>query len=87
VGASVTGLVGLLSSDFLKLTLIAILIAFPLSWWAMHAWLQSFAYRVKIGPAIFGIAALVTLVITVLTISYQSIKAARANPVKSLRSE
>jgi putative ABC transport system permease protein len=67
--------------------LIAILIAFPLSWWAMNQWLQSFAYRINISAGIFIIAGASIILITLLTISFQAIKAAVANPVKSLRSE
>jgi len=67
--------------------LIALLVAFPASWLAMHEWLQSFAYRINIGAGVFIIAGLSVMVITLLTISYQAIRAALANPVKSLRTE
>jgi hypothetical protein len=77
----------MLSKDFLKLVFIAILIAFPLSWWAMNQWLNDFAYRINIGVGVFIIAAIAILLITILTISFQAIKAAIANPVKSLRTE
>ncbi len=87
VGATVNNITLMLTSDFLKLIFIAVLIAFPLAWWIMHQWLQSFAYRVDIGPAVFLIACAVVMLITVLTVSFQAIKAALANPVKSLRSE
>ena len=87
VGASAPGLVALLSKDFLKLALVAIFIAFPAAWWAMNLWLESFAYRVHIGATIFITAGIATLLITLLTISFQSIKAATANPVNSLRSQ
>jgi len=87
VGASVSNVVMLLSKDFLKLVLIAVLIAFPLSWWVMHRWLESFAYRVPISAIIFIIAGGSIILITLLTISFQSIKAALANPVKSLKTE
>jgi putative ABC transport system permease protein len=87
LGASVQGLVALLSKDFLKLTFIAAFIAFPVAWWAMNKWLEDFAYRVNIGWTVFIIAGLCTLLIAVLTISFQAIKAAIANPVKSLRTE
>ncbi len=77
----------ILSTDFLKLILVAVIIAFPVAWWATNQWLNSFAYRVTIGTDIFMIAGVATLLITVITISYQAIKAALMNPVKSLRSE
>jgi len=87
VGASVSNITTMLSKDFLKLVIISLLIAFPLSWWLMNNWLQSFVYRIKISPAVFVIAALTVLIITICTVSFQSIKAAIANPVKSLRTE
>ena len=87
VGATVTNVVVMLSKDFLKLVLIAVLIAFPLAWWAMNQWLQSFAYRINIGIEVFMIAGASIIFITLFTISFQAIKAAIANPVKSLRTE
>ncbi len=87
LGASVTGIVRMLSKDFLKLVLIAAIIAFPAAWWAMHVWLDDFAYRVNIGWWVFVVAGIAALLIALLTISFQSIKAAIANPVKSLRTE
>ena len=87
LGASVTGIVRMLSKDFLKLVLIAAIIAFPVAWWAMHTWLANFAYRVDIGWWVFIVAGVAALLIALLTISFQSIKAAIANPVKSLRTE
>lgn len=87
IGASVSSVVTMLSKDFLILVSISLLIAVPLSWWLMNNWLQSFAYRIKIMPWIFVIAGFSVIVITLLTISFQSIKAAIANPVKSLRTE
>jgi len=87
VGASVSNIAAMLSKDFLKLVLIAILIAFPLAWWAMNQWLRDFAYRIDIGADVFAIAGVAMLFITLLTISFQAIKAAIANPVKSLRTE
>jgi putative ABC transport system permease protein len=71
----------------LKLVLIAILIAFPLAWWAMHQWLDGFAYRINITAGVFLIAAAFIVFITIITVSFQAIKAAVANPVESLRSE
>jgi ABC-type antimicrobial peptide transport system permease subunit len=87
VGASVNDIAFMLSKEFFKLTLIAVLIAFPLAWWAMNSWLQSFAYRIKISPVVFVIAGFSVVLITMFTIGFQAIKAAVANPVKSLRSE
>ena len=87
LGASVTGIVRMLSKDFLKLVLIAAVIAFPVAWWFMHKWLDDFAYRVDIGWWVFVVAGIAALLIALLTISFQSIKAAIANPVKSLRTE
>ena len=87
VGARVSKVVVMLSKDFLKLVLIAVLVAFPLAWWAMNQWLQSFAYRINIGVGVFVIAGASIIVITLFTISFQAIKAALINPVESLRSE
>jgi len=87
VGASVSNVVMMLSNDFLKLVLIALLIAVPVSWWAANQWLQSFAYRINLNAGIFLITGAMLVAITLLTISFQTIKAAIANPVKSLRSE
>ena len=87
LGASAGSIVRMLSVDFLKLVLIASLIAFPVAWWAMHTWLQDFAYRVNIGWWVFVIAGVSSVIIALATISFQAIKAAMANPVKSLRTE
>jgi putative ABC transport system permease protein len=87
LGASVTQIVNLLSKDFLKLVILGIVIASPIAYWAMDKWLQDFAYRVDISLWIFALAGIVSIVIALLTVSYQSIKAALANPVKSLRTE
>ena len=87
LGASVQGITTLLSVDFIKLVLLAILIASPIAWWAMHKWLQDFAYRVTISWWMFALAGLGAILIALITVSFQSIKAALANPVKSLRSE
>ncbi|HEY6899620.1 MAG TPA: FtsX-like permease family protein, partial [Puia sp.] len=87
LGASVTGIVRLLSVDFLQLVLIAFVIAAPLSWFFMHRWLHDFAYRTPIQWWVFVASGLGALLIAFGTISYQAIRAARANPVKSLRSE
>jgi putative ABC transport system permease protein len=87
LGASVSGIVSMLSMDFIKLVLISILISSPLAWYVMNKWLQDFAYRQNIQWWILAIAAIVAILIAFITISFQSIKAALANPVKSLRSE
>jgi putative ABC transport system permease protein len=87
LGASVPNIVGLLTKDFIKLVFIAMLIATPIAWWGMSKWLQTFAYRMSISWWIFASAGLIAILITLFTISFQSIKAAVANPVKSLRSE
>ena len=87
LGASVAGITGLLAKDFLKLVVVAIVIATPLAWWAMNKWLSDFAYRIDIQWWMFLIAGAVAVAIAFLTVSFQSVKAALANPVKSLRSE
>ncbi|QEC44989.1 ABC transporter permease [Pseudobacter ginsenosidimutans] len=87
LGASVGGIVQLLSKDFLKLVFIAELIAFPFAWWAMNNWLQHFAYRSAISWWVFAGTAIVTLLIAILTVSFQAIRAALSNPVESLRNE
>ena len=87
LGASVASIVALLSKDFLKLVLVAIVIASPLAWFAMNRWLQDFAYKIDIEWWVFGLAGLLAVGIALLTVSFQSIKAALMNPVKSLRSE
>jgi putative ABC transport system permease protein len=87
LGASVPGIVTLLSKDFLKLVLIANVIAWPLAWWTVSKWLENFAYRIDLSPVLFICAGLAALLIALLTISFQAIKAALANPVKSLRNE
>jgi len=87
LGASVPGLAGLLSKEFLLLVGISCLVAFPSTWWMMHNWLQSYEYRVSIHWWIFALAGITALFIAVATISFQAIKAAVMNPVTSLRSE
>ena len=81
LGASVTSVTKMLSKDFIKLVFIACLIAFPLSWWAMNKWLQSFAYRINISWWIFLVAGITAILIALITVSFQAIKAAMANPV------
>ncbi len=87
LGASVSSVVLLLSKDFIKLVLIAIVIAAPIAWYIMQNWLQSFAYRIYISWWMFALAGFVAILIALLTVSFQAIKAAIANPVKSLRTE
>ncbi len=87
LGASVTSIVTLLSGDFLKLVLVAIVIATPLAWYAMHQWLQDFAYKTDLEWWVFAGAGVLAIGIAFLTVSFQSVKAALMNPVKSLRSE
>ena len=87
LGASVGGIIRLLSRDFLRLVVVAMLIAFPLSWFVMGRWLQDFAYRISIGWEIFVVAAVLAIGIALLTVSFQAVRAALANPVRSLRSE
>ncbi len=87
LGASVVSIVTLLSKDFLKLVLIAIVIASPVAWWAMNQWLRDFSYRIDIAWWVFALSGLLAIVIALLTVSFQSIRAALMNPVKSLRSE
>jgi putative ABC transport system permease protein len=87
LGATVSNIVNLLSKDFLKLVIIAIVIASPIAWFAMHKWLQDFAYRIPISWWVFAVAAVAAALIAVLTVSFQAIKAAVSNPVISLRSE
>jgi putative ABC transport system permease protein len=87
LGATVSGIVGLLSKDFLQLVLIALLVASPIAWYFMNKWLENFAYRISISWWVFVVAGLFAIVIAVATISFQTIRAALANPVKSLRTE
>lgn len=87
LGASSTNIIALLSANFLKPILFAFLIAFPAAWYAMNNWLQGYAYKISINWQLFAFAAFATVFIALITISYQSIKAAVVNPVKSLRSE
>ena len=87
LGASVSSIVQLVSNNFLKLVLLANIIALPIAWWAVHEWLQNFAYHIVISWWVFAIAVLITLLIALFTVGFQAIKAAIANPVKSLRTE
>lgn len=87
IGASVVSITRMLSVDFLKLVIISLLIAFPVAGWLMSSWLERFAYRIEIGLPVFLLAGIAVILLTILTICYQSIKAALANPVRSLRAE
>lgn len=87
LGATQGNIIGMLSKDFLRLVTLSALVAFPLAWLAMHSWLQGFAYRVDLRWWIFILAWIISLIITMLTISVQAFRAARANPVKTLRAE
>ncbi len=87
LGASIQGIVGTLSADFIKLVAIAFIIAIPFAWWIMNKWLQDFVYRVNFSWWIFLVAGVAAFLIALITVSSQAIKAAMANPVTSLRSE
>ena len=87
LGAKVNSIVALLSGDFLKLVLVAAIIAFPVAWYAMTHWLEDFAYRVSIHWWVFGLSAILALIVALATVSFHAIRAALANPVNSLRSE
>lgn len=87
LGSSVNGIVQLLSKDFIRLVIFALLIAGPIAWWMMQNWLESFAYRIEIDWRVFLIAGLVAIFIALVTVSFQAIKAAIVNPIKSLRTE
>jgi ABC-type antimicrobial peptide transport system permease subunit len=87
LGATATGLARLLSKDFLQLVSISCIIAFPIAWWMMHKWLSDYEYRIHISWWIFLAAGILAILIALLTVSFQAIKAAIANPVKSLRTE
>lgn len=87
LGATVTSIVFLLSKDFVKLICLAVVIAIPVAWYAMSAWLQNFAYRITISWGVFAIAGLAAIVIALITVSYQAIKSANANPVKAIKAE
>ncbi|MFT3750498.1 MAG: ABC transporter permease [Agriterribacter sp.] len=87
LGASVTGIASLLSREFLQLVLVSCVVAFPVSWWMMYQWLQDYQYRIEINWWIFIAAGITAIFIALITIGFQSVKAAMANPVKSLRTE
>ena len=87
LGASVTGITLLISGDFIKLVLISLIVATPVAWFSMNRWLQGFTYRIHLTGGVFLLAGLLAIGIALLTVGYQSIRAALTNPVKSLRSE
>ena len=87
LGSSVTGIIGLLAKDFIKMVLIGIVVAVPIAWYAMDIWLQDFAYKIDIQWPVFALSGLLALAVALFTVSFQSVKAALMNPVKSLRSE
>ncbi len=87
LGASVPGIVAMLSKEFTYLVLAANLIAWPVAYFAMRSWLDDFAYRIDLGPGVFVLGGVLALLIAWLTVSYQAIRAARANPVEALRYE
>jgi putative ABC transport system permease protein len=87
LGATLPNVVSLLSKDFVGLVVVAMIIAFPVAGWFMHRWLEDFVYRIAISWWMFAVAGFAAIAITLITISFQAVKAAVANPVKSLRSE
>jgi putative ABC transport system permease protein len=87
IGATVSGIVFMLSKGYLHLIVVAIFIASPLAWYFMEQWLQNFGHRINISIWVFAMAAISTILIALVTVGFQGIKAAIANPVKSLRSE
>ena len=87
LGASAGTIITMISKDFIRLVLISLVIAFPFAWWMMNKWLQSFAYRINISVWAFVLAGLLAIIIAMITVSYQAIKAAMANPVRCLRAE
>jgi putative ABC transport system permease protein len=87
LGASVSNVFALLTGNFLKLVFISLLIAIPIGWWLMQKWLQDYTYRISITWDVFALSGLAVLIIALITICYQAVKAAIANPVETLRSE
>jgi putative ABC transport system permease protein len=87
MGATVSNIVNLLSKDFLKLVILALVIASPAAWYGMHKWIQNFAYRENVSWIVFALGGMLAIVIAFVTISFQAVRAAVANPVKSLRTE
>jgi putative ABC transport system permease protein len=87
LGASVQGIVFMLSKEYIRLVVIAAVISFPIAWWSMNKWLENFVYRITITWWVFAAAALSAMIIALATVSFQAINAALANPVRSLRTE
>ena len=87
LGASVFNITALLSKEFLVLVIISIMIASPIAWYAMHLWLQGYPYRINMQWWVFVMAGMLSVIVSLITVSFQAIKAAVANPVKSLRTE
>ena len=87
LGASMLSITTLLSKDFLRLVFIAFVIATPIAWLALHSWLLNYSYRIALQAGVFALSGVLAILITLVTISYQAIRAARANPVRSLRTE
>jgi ABC-type antimicrobial peptide transport system permease subunit len=87
LGAGVVSIVLLLSKNFLQLVIAAFIIAAPVAWYAMHTWLQNYSYRINVEWWVFAVAGSLSIIIAVAAVSYQSVKAALANPVKSLKTE
>jgi putative ABC transport system permease protein len=87
LGASVGNIASLLSVDFVKLVFVAIIVSSPIAWWVMNKWLEGFAYKINISWWVFVLSGFVALTIAIITVSFQAIKAALMNPVKSLRTE
>ncbi|HRI22304.1 MAG TPA: ABC transporter permease, partial [Panacibacter sp.] len=87
LGASVSGVVTILSRDFLKLVAVALIIAIPVAWWAAGKWLENYPYRITLGWQMFAGGAALVIMIALVTVSFQAVRAAVANPVKSLRTE
>ncbi|MBP6812765.1 MAG: ABC transporter permease, partial [Saprospiraceae bacterium] len=84
---SVSGVLWLFGKEYVRLLILAFLLAAPLAWWAMNQWLEEYAYHISLGAGIFGLSLLLTFGVAVLTVGFQSVRAALANPVESLRSE
>jgi ABC-type antimicrobial peptide transport system permease subunit len=87
LGASVAGIAFLMAKDFVRLVIIAVIIATPIAWYAMHSWLEGFNYRIHVGVWTFVVAGLLAIFIALVTVGYQAVAAALANPVRNLRSE
>ena len=87
LGASTSSILWLFGKEFIRLLLIAFVLAAPLGWWAMKAWLNNFVYRIELGAGIFVLAILVTVIVALLTVGFRSVKAALINPIKTLRTE